>query len=188
MTQLLPPLTSMVLADEYTLTLSQELRLLDDRKRRSRWWAAPESTVPPGPRVEGATLVEPWLTPWVQLNDPQQDDMTGACILSETDASQGLLIWVNPTDEALIFWRRALRDGGPVTLGCETNIKVEAPAADYRCVFRHAEALPAVSDSTARWTFRRPEPALSSWDVMTGGWVPEVARRKSAGPAPEVGR
>lgn len=105
MTLVLPRLTDMVRADEYTLTMEQELRLLDDRERRSRWWIAPAGTTPPGPRTEGDRLAEPWLHPWVQLNDPAADDMVTVCILDEADSGRGILIWVHPTAEAETAWR-----------------------------------------------------------------------------------
>lgn len=180
MTLVLPRLTDMVRADEYTLTPEQELRLLDDRKRRTRWWFAPHDTAAPGPRHDPETtrLVEPWLNPWVQLNDPAVDTMVGVCVLNETDTGSGLLIWVNPTEEARIAWGIAWKLGeaygqgpgtAPASLGCETGIRVDP---DYRAVFRHALPLPALSAGTVRWSFSRDPQTGRSHDVMTGGWLP----------------
>jgi hypothetical protein len=183
-TIVLPPLTDMVRASEYTLTVEQELRLLDDRPRRSRWWVAPAGTVPPGPRVvddpPGRRLAEEWRPPWHQVNSTS-DDMVGVCVLNEVDASEGILIWVNPTLNARNAWRWAWTESRYVSLGCETGIYVDP---DYRAVFRQVRPLDPIdvrtegaSRNVVRWAFRRPAPGLSSWDVMTARWVPQPARR-----------
>lgn len=194
MTLVLPPLTDMVRADEYTLTMEQELRLLDDRQRRTRWWFAPAGTPAPGPAHDPETtqLTEPWLDPWIQLNDPGTDNMAGVCILNETDASQGLLIWVHPTEEARLAWQAARnlpRAYGedhapvPVSLGCETGIRIDP---DYRVVFRAVFPLPPVSPGSVRWKFRRPQPDTPAWDVITGGWRPASATRRTCPPPAEL--
>lgn len=173
---LLPPLTDLVRADEYTLTVDQELRLLDDRGRRSRWWIAPEGTRPPGPGIirnndDPPMLMESWLEPWTQLNDPARDEMVGACILDQTDPGQGILIWVHPTTEARAAWQAAWDDPTwkPYTLGVETGIKIDP---DYRTVFRSVVPLRQISDGNVRWKFARIRPDQPSWDVMTAGWMP----------------
>jgi hypothetical protein len=187
MTLVLPRLTDMVRADEYTLSPEQELRLLDDRPRRSRWWISPEQTPPPGPSVDGDALTEPWLDPWLQLNDPTEDAMTGVCILNEADAAQGILIFVHPTPEAEAEWQRAWHSTlwAPLSLGCETNIRVPYPQVDYRAVFRCVLPLRRITGGSVRWAFQRPHPDASGWDVVTGGWVPPSARRQPT-PPPEI--
>jgi hypothetical protein len=174
----LPPLTDMVRADEYTLSLDQELRLLDDRRKRSRWWIAPEGTPAPGPRIDdsrtiapGPVLTEPWLSPWTQLNDPARDDMVGVVIVDEADPGQGILIWVHPTAEARAAWQAAWDDPTwrPYALGCETGIRVDP---DYRAVFRSVTPLRPIDDANVRWKFARPGFDIPAWEVMSAGWRP----------------
>jgi hypothetical protein len=177
MTLVLPRLSELTRDEEYTLTTEQELRLLDDRERRSRWWVAPVGTLAPGPGTSPHEsghpyLNQPWRHPWLQLNSIT-DPMAGVCILDQDDASRGLLIWVHPTEECEIAWQSAWDAHEPRSLGCETGIKVDP---DYRAVFRYAEPLARLSESNVRWRFRRPTPDAASWDIMTAGWRPRPAR------------
>jgi hypothetical protein len=185
MSLVLPPLTDMVRADEYTLTMEQELRLLDDRERRSRWWAAPEDTPAPGPAVTATTapdlarLTDPWPEGWLQLNEPAEDSMVGVCVLNEADASQGILILVDPTETARELWQAAWDRTAwvPTMLGVETGIAVPAPEVDYRCVFRNVHPLAQITPGSVRWKFSRPAPGVPAWDVMTAGHWPGPRRR-----------
>jgi hypothetical protein len=188
-TTMLPRLRDMINPDEMTLTMEQELRLMDDRQRRSRWWIAQEGAPIPGPRAERTSsgydaLTEPWLNPWTQLNDPAADSMAGVVVLNQEDAAAGILIWVNPTEEAEAAWQAAWEDPTeqPYMLGVETAIRVPEPAVDYRAVFRHVTPLVRISAGAVRWRFSRPAPGQVSWDVMTGGWMPE--RHKQYGQQP----
>jgi hypothetical protein len=170
---MIPPASELTRPDEMTLTMDQELRLLDDRGRRTRWFVAPEGSPAPGPRTESGALVEPWMHPWLQLNDPDADDMVGVCILDEQDASRGLLILVNPTPEAWTAWESAMQDGVPRALGCETGIDSAPPASDYRAVFGRCIALDPLSERSVRWRF-------------TDGWGVISAAVSHPGPRPAI--
>lgn len=206
-----------LLDGEFTLSEAQAERITRraQTRRPTRWWIAPQDTVPPGPRTElmqwlpepppvvrieqaldsvdpltrpprsGHRLVEPWLHPWTQLNDPNDDDMICMCVLDQADASRGIIIMVNPTAEALTAWHTyqdeqwlhrhdPQRPGHPqrASLGAETNIKVPAPLVDYRAVFRHVLPAPTASNNSVRWHFSRHNPDQPAWDVITGGWRP----------------
>ena len=202
-----------VLDTEFTLSDNQADRINNavvGAPRHARWWISPEGTPPPPPAAEriqwtlprdvpwtaeireveepsvraGQRLTAPWLEPWMQLNDPGEDDMIGLCVLDQADASRGLLIMVNPTREMRIAWKTYVDMppdplGHPrfASLGSETALLVPWPNIDYRAVFRHAWPAATVSKNAVRWHFERPAPGESSWDVLTSGWQPRIGIR-----------
>lgn len=179
----LPPLTSMIAADEYTLTPAQEQALLDQRRvtdKRSRWYSAPTDTYAPGLRAEGHAFVEGWLDPWVQLNDPATDDMVGVTILQQGDSTRGMLILVNPTWEAELCWREYSPPLGAesqsgirfCSIAAETALMVDPPAVDYRVVFRRCEPLPRISTRSLRFRFQPAGPGLPGFEVASVRWHP----------------
>jgi hypothetical protein len=158
----LPPLSHLVDASEFTLSLDQELRLFDDRTRRTRFWAAPHPTAPPRATTCDGALTAPWLIPWVQLNEPATDDMVGVAILAEDDPGTGALVFARPTPEVCRLWQ-AYTEANlrselpvPVSIGAEAALDVPEPAVDYRAVFRYTLPLPPLADDTVRFAFRRP--------------------------------
>lgn len=168
---------------EVSVTLDQELRLADDRKKEARWFGAPCGTPPPDMLAHQGAFINPWIVPWAQLNDPAEDDMDGVAVLDERDQGVGLLALRAPTREAKRIWQSTFwpltqrQDGRPPAVA-RLMLGVELPDRSHRAVFYRVapiEPLPFEQD-VLRFAIERPlYPDSPSYEVwMSGGSVRHV--------------
>lgn len=161
----LPPMGEMFTPDEIEMTLDEELRLLDDRPRVVRWFAAPHGTAYPAPEVDGLTFSAPWTEPWVQLNEPSRDQLDAVLIVDRADLSSrsgALMVLTRPTPSAKVAWSSSRVDAGPISLGCE---RAEGPG--YRALFPAVYAIPPVPGSDhLRFMVPTPPDGGPAWEVF----------------------
>lgn len=142
MPNLLPPLNQLVMPDEFEMTLDEEVRLLDDRPRMTRWWWAPYGTPDPSMRAGGGAFLDPWGPPWAAINDPLTDALQAVLLVDRRNLSGSrgaLLILVHPTAEAQQVWEAAAEARCPVSLGAE-----RVQGGPYRAIVPYAWAHPPV--------------------------------------------